>query len=213
MNEEPGQDVRPYPNNKQSRDAVGEKIGMSGRTYERAKHIRDNAPQEAIDRLDKGESTVYKEYTDLRAQMQPENIPENIVPLETTIAVGIPDIADINNPEDKGVDVGYDESKNLQSVSRIPKPLSKEDEEAQQKICEFNALPPIKKIEVLQEQLRQERARAASAESELRRERELHHNTKYHSKLSIANLEGQVAELSAKIAELTNSICIPAAVS
>jgi hypothetical protein len=64
----------------------------------------------------------------------------------------------------------------------------------------------MKKIEVLQEQLRVERARAAEAESELKRERELHHNTKYHSQLSISNLEGQVAELTTKVAELAKAL-------
>ena len=101
-----------------------------------------------------------------------------------------------------------DESKHLQPVSRILKPLSKEDEEAQRRISEFNALPPTRKITVLQEQLRMERARAAEAESELKRERELHHNTKYHSQLSISNLEGQVAELTTKVAELAKALGI-----
>ena len=41
-----------------SRDAIGEKIGMSGRTYERARYIQNNAPDEMISRLDNGETSI-----------------------------------------------------------------------------------------------------------------------------------------------------------
>lgn len=174
-------------------DAIGEKIGMGGRTYERARHIRDNAPQEVIDRLDNGESSIYKEYNALRAINKPEDEPTNANQGETLATATVEKIT-------------VDESKHLYPIPRILKPLSQKDEEAQRKINEFNALSPTKKVEVLQEQLRKERARAAEAESELKREKELHHNTRYHSQLSITNLEGQVAELTTKVAELAKAL-------
>jgi len=173
-----------------SSTTIGEKIGMSGRTYERAKHIRENGTQEVFDRLDSGETSVYKEYMDMRAK---DNRKHSVAPVEN---------AEVDDGDSKSESF-IDESKNLQSAPRAPSTLSKEDEEAQHKISEFNSLSPKEKINHLQEQLRLERARAANAESELKRERELHHNTKYHSDLSIKNLEGQVAELTAKVTKLT----------
>ena len=209
-----------------SRDAIGKKIGMSGRTYERAKFIHENASDDVIDRLDKEETSIYKEYNTLRAQTKnvddvenaahkdslPDCVPHNAG--EPNVAVieeshnGSEDIngtgnIENNNSETLNTQTIADESKHLPSASRLPKPLSEADEEAQRKIIEFNVMPPNKKIEVLQEQLRKERARAAEAESELKREKELHHNTSYHSKLSIANLEKQIAGLEAKVLELT----------
>jgi len=207
-------------------EAIGEKIGMGGRTYERARHIRDNAPQEAIDRLDKGESSIYKEYNALRALNKPEDVPidtnqteapasdENIVTNESHSSTCVVSDAKSNevSEDDNNTEIKpfTDETKHLNPIPRIPKPLSQKDEEAQRKITEFNSLSPTKKVEVLQEQLRKERARAAEAESELKRERELHHNTKYHSQLSITNLEGQIAELTTKVAELANALGIDA---
>ena len=231
-------------------EVVADKIGMGSRTYERAKHIRDNAPQEVIDRLDSGESSIYKEYNALRAQEKAKDEPANTTVPGTSVAddslttinefdSSTGDATKINDDGDGGANIKnddetkadvdiesvigsnkneatavgcnapqpfIDESKHLKPVSRILKPLSKEDEDAQRKINEFNALPLTKKVEVLQEQLRKERARAAEAESELKRERELHHNTKYHSELSIANLEGQVAELTTKVVELAKAL-------
>ena len=192
---EKGSVARRYPNSSKASDTIGEKINMSGRTYERAKHIRDNAPQETIDKLDKGESSIFKEYNELRSQGKSES----------TVAVHNIVKDDENKIESDDCHIEFDdESKCLKSISNLRKPLSEKDEEAQRKINEFNALPPLEKIKVLQEQLRKERARAAGAESELKRERELHHNTKYHSQLSIVNLEGQVADLTTKVVELTD---------
>jgi len=203
--DEKGKDARPYPFGNQSRDAIGEKLGMSGRTYERAKHIRDNASQEVIDRLDSGESSIYKEYNALRANEKLEDKPIVVVESEIVAMDKVPPNIDSDSPSCDVTELD-DESKYLKPIPRILKPLSQKDEEAQQKINEFNALPPMEKIEVLQEQLRSERARAAEAESELKRERELHHNTKYHSQLSITNLEGQVAELTTKVSELAKAL-------
>jgi chromosome segregation ATPase len=48
----------------------------------------------------------------------------------------------------------------------------------------------------LQRQLKEERTRAATAESELSREKELHHNSRLHKDSIIDNLKGQVENLN-----------------
>lgn len=50
-----------------SRDVVGEKIGMSGAQYDRARYIADNASQEVINELDRGDRTIFGTYKELRA--------------------------------------------------------------------------------------------------------------------------------------------------
>ena len=54
-----------------SRDAIGAKIGMSGKQYDRAKYIADNAPPEVIEQLDRGERTIRGTYDELRAKEKP----------------------------------------------------------------------------------------------------------------------------------------------
>jgi ParB family chromosome partitioning protein len=73
-----GEDVDRGPHLKwgKSRDAVGAKIGMSGKQYDRAKYIAANAPQEIIDELDRGERSVKGTYDELRAK-------EKVEPLAT----------------------------------------------------------------------------------------------------------------------------------
>jgi ParB family chromosome partitioning protein len=63
-----GKDERPYLEGKQSRDTVGEKIGMSDRQYSRAKHIAENAPDEVIEELDKGQCSINQTYKELRSK-------------------------------------------------------------------------------------------------------------------------------------------------
>jgi len=163
-------DGRPQGNST-SRDAIGSKIGMSGRQYERAKYIADNAPEETIEQLDRGESSINKAYTELRAKETTDTKPD---------------------PESL---------------------LSKKEKEALRKNSEFRAMQPEQKIEELQRQLKTERARAATAESELAREKELHHNSRLHKDSIIDNLKGQVENLNklledaeAKIADLESKL-------
>jgi ParB family chromosome partitioning protein len=58
----------PGPEGGETRDIIGAKIGMSGRQYDRAKYVADNAPEEVIDQLDKGERSIRGTYDELRAQ-------------------------------------------------------------------------------------------------------------------------------------------------
>lgn len=49
------------------RDIIGEKIGMSGRQYDRANYIAEHATPEIIDTLDRGERSIKATYEELRA--------------------------------------------------------------------------------------------------------------------------------------------------
>lgn len=90
--------------------------------------------------------------------------------------------------------------------------LSEKDKEAVRKLREFNGLPPEGKIAELQRQLREERARAATAESELAMLRDRHNIDVDHKDSIIESLKRQNAELSdaltaasMRIAELEKS--------
>ena len=56
-------------------DAVGEKIGMSGRQYERAKYVAANAPTEIIEQLDRGERSISGTYNELKAKEKAAKMP------------------------------------------------------------------------------------------------------------------------------------------
>ncbi|GHV37596.1 hypothetical protein FACS18949_17940 [Clostridia bacterium] len=174
----------PVPNRAQGRPrtraVVGEKIGMTGQDYQRAKYIAENAPQDVIEQLDKGEQSIRKTYDNLRAAVN----------LEAKPAAEMPTILQIQakpkaKPKANPLDL-----------------ISAKEREQIAKNCMFDALPPNEKIDELQRQLRTERARAASAESELTRERELRKNDNYHNSGTIEMLTRQNAELVARIKEL-----------
>jgi ParB family chromosome partitioning protein len=71
LNGEKGRDVRPYPIENRSRDAIGKILGMSGRTYDRAKYIRENATPEVIARLDAGETSIFVNTTSFATKKKP----------------------------------------------------------------------------------------------------------------------------------------------
>ena len=62
-----GTDPGPYLDGKECRGIIGEKIGMSGRQYDRAKYVADHAPQDVIDALDRGERAIRPTYDEMRA--------------------------------------------------------------------------------------------------------------------------------------------------
>jgi ParB-like chromosome segregation protein Spo0J len=72
-----GKDRGPYLEGKQSRDVIGEKIGMSGRQYDRAKYIADNASAEVIEELDNGKRSIRPTYDELRAAEKAVKVKEN----------------------------------------------------------------------------------------------------------------------------------------
>ena len=51
---------------RETRTIVGDKIGMSGPTYQRASYVANHAPEEMIGKLDSGEKTVNGAYSELR---------------------------------------------------------------------------------------------------------------------------------------------------
>ena len=164
-----------YPPQGTRRSIIGGKIGMSGFQYDRAKYIADRAPQDVIDALDSGERSISKTYAELRTKAQAE---------ESEAKPRQP----IHPPAVK---------------TRQHRPnLSAHDEEAVRKLHEYHALPPEGKIAELQRQLREERARAAGAESELARLQELHHNDVYHRDSIIESLNRQLGAANARILEL-----------
>ena len=175
-----------------NRDAIGEKIGMSGRTYERARYIQDNAPDEMIDRLDNGETSIYKAYNELRGQTKAEDVPKEApcVSEPDTKAQSIPSSAQTAAEPELNP-----------SPSRIPRPLSEADMEAERRIKEFNTLPPNKKTEALEAKLRSERIRASNAEHELAKERDNHKDNMYHANLMADTLREQIAELNQALEE------------
>jgi len=193
----------PHLDDGKSRDIIGKKIGMSGRQYERAKYIAENAPPDVIDQLDKGERTIRGTYDELRAKSkagkpsaphdpldaEPETKPKQTSEAKSKTSIEKPMSSPTNPPI---------------TTARIPsqKPLSAQDQEAARKISEYHALPPEGKIEHLQQQLRAERARAAEAESELARLKELYHNAVYHKDNTIENLSRQLTAAHERIQEL-----------
>lgn len=73
----------------QVRDIVGEKIGMSGRQYDRANYIAEHAPPEIVDALDRGERTIRATYEELcaaRKSAKPKDVDVPVEPMRPTAA-------------------------------------------------------------------------------------------------------------------------------
>lgn len=51
---------------KKSRDALGAMAGVSGKTYEHATAVLDNAPEEVVQAVRKGDISINKAYTDMK---------------------------------------------------------------------------------------------------------------------------------------------------
>jgi ParB family chromosome partitioning protein len=58
---------QPIPEKRLSREVVGEKIGMSGPTYQRAAYVAEHAAPEVIEQIDSGEKSITGAYWELRA--------------------------------------------------------------------------------------------------------------------------------------------------
>ena len=182
-------DTNPVPHgtqgNGRTRKIVGSKVGMSGTQYDRAKYIAANAPPEMIEELDRGERTIRGTYDELRTQKNAAiaPAPEAAAPAPKPSACP---------PDKRG--------------SSLNKSLSKSDMEAVQKLRDYDALPPEGKIAELQRQLREERARAAHAESAFSRLQELNHNDVSHKDSIIESLKRQVSELDTALAAANTRI-------
>ena len=76
------------------RDAIGARIAMSGRQYDRAKYIADHAPQSVIDALDSGKRTIRDAFEGLReAEKKSKNagVPQQKTARKSTDASGMAD--------------------------------------------------------------------------------------------------------------------------
>jgi ParB family chromosome partitioning protein len=176
-----GVDDSPPLEKKKSRDAIGEKIGMSGRQYSRAKHIAENASDEVIEEIDSGKRSISKTYKELRdGEKAAEDKP-----------------AAKNNKPKPATD---------------PAALfTKAEQEAIKRNTAFHAMSDAEKVTELQRQLKETKTRAATAESELARLKELRHNDIYHKDGIIENLSARLEIAEARVAELEASRCNDAA--
>ena len=209
-----------------SRDIVGSKIGMSGMQYDRAKYIAENASPEVIEELDKGERTIRGTYDELKNKEKvaksslsdaEEDVPENAIKDEDEL----PDDSQSNTPADTKSKPTKNNDKPKSSTSEPSKAsttkslskaegnslLSKKDLEAIKRNEEFAAMSDAEKVTELQSRLKKALKRAATAESELSRLKEIHHNLTYHSDSNIKNLQARLDMAETRVAELEALYC------
>ncbi|GHV07648.1 hypothetical protein FACS1894217_08830 [Clostridia bacterium] len=167
---------------------VGAALGISGTHYERIRYIANNAPAEVIDELDKGVRSIHRTYDELRATAKSETKP--VAATVKTIATEFSAVPQLQ-PKPKA----------MPKINPLDL-ISAKDREQIAKNCAFDSLSSDEKISELQRQLRAERARAASAESDLARERKQHQIDNYHNSGTIEMLKRENAELIARIKEL-----------
>ena len=195
-----------------SRDIVGEKIGMSGSQYSRAKYIADNAPDEVIDELDQGKRSIRGTYDELRAkkkskEAEPCDGSDNAALTED-------EFDELTQDAETAIDSGDSESGTPKSELLVPAGKQKSskasekapndhltdaDHEALERSKAFDAMSPDEKVAELQRQLSEQRQRANTAESRLSRLKELRHNDNYHKDGIIENLKGQVSRLEEEL--------------
>ena len=186
-----------------SREAIGAKIGMSGKQYDRAKYIADNAPQDIIDQLDRGERTIRGTYDELRAKEKAAipSTPDVSIRTETITEPKPQTEIQIKTKVESDVQKPVTRSSHKKTDPFLEK-LRAEEAESIRKHQEFDALTPEGKIEELRRQLKEERARATSAESKLARVTELRQNEMYHYNATIDMLKNQLKIADARITEL-----------
>ena len=215
-----------------SRDIIGSKIGMSGMQYDRAKYIAENAPPEVIEELDKGERSIRSVYDELKTKEKAakatsvviEEDEESIVqedfhddsqddtsiPADTAVTVEAD--ADVkpepkpaknsDKPKPSPPKSSTTSTSKPPSQEKINSLLSKADLEAIQRNNEFHAMSDAEKVEELERRLKKEGKRAAIAETELARLKDVHHNAVYHKDSIIKNLQARLDMAEARVAEL-----------
>jgi hypothetical protein len=172
----------------ETREIVAEKIGMGKASYGRAKYIAENAPEEIIEELDKGQRSIRGTYDELRAKDAAK---------QSSDSVSTTDKSTKNEPATK--------TESPQKPYNTAGLLSKADEEAIQRNKAFNAMSPQEKITELQRQLKEECIRANKAESELTDLKALRRNELYHKDGIIENLRNRLADAEARLEKLENS--------
>ena len=164
-----------------TRDIVAEKLGMSGRQYDRAKYVAKNASPEVIERIDNGGLSISGVYNELRNAKK----------------VIKPSTSDVPDESAATRHMSY-----AQAVKTDPffKKLKAEEDETARKRREFDALPPDGKIAELRRQIKELLVRAVTAESELAMLKENHGISVDHKDSIIESLKQRNAEI---IGELT----------
>lgn len=176
-----------------SRDIIGAKIGMCGFQYDCAKYVAANAEPEVIDQLDKGERTIRRTYRELRAKEKAEK-PPAAKALKRTDPESKPRGHTSQEPQAQIPTIN--EQKRSSASKMHLQELKAQEAEHNRIAHDFMALSPEGKIAELQRQLREERSRAADAESELTRLKELRHNDIMHKDSIVESLKRQNAELN-----------------
>ena len=178
-------------NRKHEGQSMGGKIAGNGRSKDESCLVPHGAPSKKEKTRDvvAGKIGMGKTNYD-RAKYIVENASDEII--------------DELDKEQRTIRGTYDELKANEKAAGL---LSKSDEEAIQKIQEFNAMSPLQKVEELKRRLKEERIRANHAESELARLKELRHNDVYHKDGIIKNLTERLADAEARILELEAKYC------
>ncbi|GHV33161.1 hypothetical protein FACS18949_06360 [Clostridia bacterium] len=167
---------------------IAEKLGMKKTTYDRSKYISAHATPEDIDLLDRNERSIHKTYDEIKSRERVKAV-NSAVPT-TPIA-----IAKYEPPQKPKLS---DREKEERAMAM----LSPKEREAVERNNAFAAMSPDEKIIDLQRQLREERCRAVTAETELERLKVELHNATMHRDGTIHSLENQLENAYARIAEL-----------
>jgi hypothetical protein len=190
-----GMDGRPYLESGTSRDAIGAKINMSGRQYDRAEYVAKKAPPEIIEQIDNGERTVYNAFQELKAKEKAKSPAPDDGPDESDDAI---EETSPPKPKPKPDPTAPKRSRPVPEEEQM-KYLSEADKEGIRKLREFEALPPEGKIGELERQLKEMCVRAVTAESDLA-------TLKLNSGISIDHKDSIIESLKRQNAELTEAL-------
>ena len=206
-------DGRPYLESGTSRDAIGAKIKMSGRQYDRAEYIAKHATPEMIEQLDSGERTINNVYDELKAKEKAAATPthddsediEDDIPDEEAESTPAPQPE--APPKQHKPKRAYE-----MSEEELMQHMSARDREVYRKKKEYDALSPEGKIADLECQLFDMRVRAQEAEGELHKLKVEYGIKVDHKDSIISSLKRQndqlIAALEAaekRLAELENN--------
>jgi len=170
---------------------VARKIGMGKDKFRQGEYVLKHGTEEQHAAIDRGETSIFGVYNDLKLKPAPVTIPATgtIIHLPPTVPAAPP-----KNDHPKPAKLSKEEH-----AMAAPPPKEREIVERNNA---FTAMTPEQKIVELQSQLKEARARAAGAESDLAREKELRQNVEYHLGGTIEMLKGQLEAAHARIKEL-----------
>ena len=145
-------DLRIARSEGRARDIVGEAVGLSGAQYDRLKYIGEKAPPETVDEtlgaIDRKEKSIYRAYRDLRDQEKAAAQPAPDVPIHATLPVDTRHPATATTkPQHEPPKSKFSEHPLTGRSSRYAG-LSKQDEEAIQRLREFSAMSPEEKSRI-----------------------------------------------------------------